>query len=98
MALCAALCSLKPDYDNESKESPNCVQTTCQLNQQLNLDLAFADQADVSLDQIDVIVTGPNNQRVSNKQLLLQKCQTEKGVVLSLLPNEGVGQYTVSFG
>jgi hypothetical protein len=93
MALCAALCSLKPDYEDAAEPSPR-VRTTCLQNQQLNLDLAFADQANVCVDQLDVVVVGPQNQIVSNTQLMLSKRRTEKGAVLSLAPVE-VGSYTV---
>lgn len=95
MALCAALCSLKPDYDDTTTQTSQ-VRTSCQQNQQLNLDLAFADHTNVEIDQLDVMVIGPNQQIVPNKQLILQKRRTEKGAVLSLVPFE-VGNYTVGF-
>lgn len=96
MALCSALCLLKPDYDETENVPQSSVQTTCLQNQQINLDLAFFDHDNVPIDQLDVVVIGPRNQIVSNKQLMLSKRRTEKGAVLSLVPQE-VGSYTVSF-
>lgn len=96
MALCAALCALKPDYDEEEESNVMAVKTNCLQNQQLNLDLAFADHVDVSADRLDVVVIGPKEKIVSNKDLLLSKRRTEKGVVLSLVPQK-VGSYVVSY-
>jgi hypothetical protein len=98
MALCAALCSLRPDYEDEEEQQSVIVRTSCLQNQQLNLDLTFADQANISIDQLDVLVTGPGGQIISNKELMLSKRRTDsnKGAILSLVPQQ-VGSYTVGF-
>ncbi|KAE9548441.1 hypothetical protein FO519_008349 [Halicephalobus sp. NKZ332] len=78
----------------ESQENEVPITTSCFQNQQLNLDLAFAEGSDVLVEDIDVIVAGPEGQILDNKFLELKKTRTEKGAVLSFIP-KNVGNYEI---
>jgi hypothetical protein len=96
LALTAALCSLKPDYDEVDSVKPSIpVRTSCFQSQQLNLDLAFAANTQVDVDELTVLVIGPSGRTIPNAELQLTKRKTEKGAVLSVVP-EDVGNYKVS--
>ena len=79
----------------EVPEAEIPLTTSCFQNQQLNLDLAFAEGSDVLVEDIDVIITGPNGAVMDNKFLELKKARTDKGAVLSFIPKT-IGNYEVS--
>ncbi|CAJ0934049.1 unnamed protein product, partial [Mesorhabditis belari] len=78
MALAAALCAVGP--------TPSFPITQCYTNQQVNLDLAFADGGEVRTDELDIQVIGPNGNVLSNSELQVRKSRTVQGAVLSLIP------------
>ncbi|EYB91189.1 hypothetical protein Y032_0209g2104 [Ancylostoma ceylanicum] len=80
MALAAALCSIGPP--------PNFPTTQCFTNQQVNLDLAFADGGEVRVDELGVRVIGPAGRPVSADSVKLRKSRTSSGAVLSIIPRE----------
>uniref|UniRef100_A0A914CFY5 Calponin-homology (CH) domain-containing protein n=1 Tax=Acrobeloides nanus TaxID=290746 RepID=A0A914CFY5_9BILA len=90
MALCTALLSVQQEDKLDKK-----ITTTCLQNQQLNLDLAFAEGSQVRVDDLDVIIVGPDEQTLDNRLLDLRKSRTIKGAVLSFIP-KFVGDYKVS--
>uniref|UniRef100_A0AC35FWF6 Calponin-homology (CH) domain-containing protein n=1 Tax=Panagrolaimus sp. PS1159 TaxID=55785 RepID=A0AC35FWF6_9BILA len=108
LALAAALCSVNEQpstqsyipYKGEegeilqsppSEESPP-ITTTCFQNQQLNLDLAFAEGSNVNVNDIDVIILNSDNQILENHLLDVKKISTDKGAVISFIP-KNAGKY-----
>uniref|UniRef100_A0A1I7XV78 Calponin-homology (CH) domain-containing protein n=1 Tax=Heterorhabditis bacteriophora TaxID=37862 RepID=A0A1I7XV78_HETBA len=87
MALAAALCSVGPQ--------PTIPITQCFLNQQVNLDLAFADGGEVRVDELDVNVFGSSGRALSHSLIRLRKSRTAKGAVISMIPFES-GYHKVS--
>ncbi|XGW35260.1 hypothetical protein V3C99_018908 [Haemonchus contortus] len=78
MALAAALCAVGPQ--------PNFPTTQCFTNQQVNLDLAFADGAEVRVEELGVRVIGPSGHPLSADSVKLRKSRTSSGAVLSIIP------------
>uniref|UniRef100_A0A914YJC9 Calponin-homology (CH) domain-containing protein n=1 Tax=Panagrolaimus superbus TaxID=310955 RepID=A0A914YJC9_9BILA len=74
-------------------ESPP-ITTTCFQNQQLNLDLAFAEGSNVNVNDIDVIILNSDNQVLQNHLLDVKKISTDKGAVISFIP-KNAGKYRV---
>uniref|UniRef100_A0A0N4ZS52 Calponin-homology (CH) domain-containing protein n=1 Tax=Parastrongyloides trichosuri TaxID=131310 RepID=A0A0N4ZS52_PARTI len=109
MALVAALCSLviKESYisspvhvsnkkleENKININSEMITTSCFQDQQLNLDLAFQEGSGLTIDDLDIIVIGPNNRVKDHKTLQLLKIETSKGAVLSFVPDQ-VGVFQV---
>ena len=79
-----------------TEETTPRVHTSCHVNQQLNLDLAFAANALLDENDLDVFVVGPNgDELVGAGELRVSRQRTEHGAVLSLVPTL-VGTHTVS--
>ncbi|CAI4233302.1 unnamed protein product [Auanema sp. JU1783] len=80
MALVAAVLAVGPQQ--------SLSVTQCFTNQQVNLDLAFAEGSEVRVDELDVQVLGPTGIILSNQSLRLRKSRTVHGAVLSLVPSD----------
>uniref|UniRef100_A0AC35TTY3 Calponin-homology (CH) domain-containing protein n=1 Tax=Rhabditophanes sp. KR3021 TaxID=114890 RepID=A0AC35TTY3_9BILA len=70
------------------------ISTSCYQDQQLNLDLSFQHDSDLTISDLDVVVIGPNNRVKDHRTLQLSKIETEKGAVLSFVPDQ-VGLFQV---
>ncbi|VDK55167.1 unnamed protein product [Anisakis simplex] len=82
MALSAELCSLGSSTDNEPQSPP----VECFQYQQVNLDLTCAEGDELNVDELDVIVIGPNDKTYQRNEISLQKNRTINGAVLSIIP------------
>ncbi|KAI6243819.1 hypothetical protein M3Y99_00046600 [Aphelenchoides fujianensis] len=91
MALCAALCSLSPVPLRSEKAA--VVHTSCLQHQQLNLDLAFAERSELDVEDLTIVVIGPNGP-IDEAELPISKQKTEHGAVLSFVPHL-LGAYRV---
>ncbi|KAK0403419.1 hypothetical protein QR680_016902 [Steinernema hermaphroditum] len=85
MALAAALCSLQP-IEETAEAAPQM--TTCYRNQQLNLDLTFADGNGFRVEELEATVTGPTGNSVDLQSIEFRKARTVQGAVLSFIPKE----------
>lgn len=56
------------------------------LSLQVNLDLAFADGHEVSLEDLDAVVVGPDGTRMDEQAVQLLKTLTARGAMVSLVP------------
>ncbi|CEF63050.1 Jitterbug [Strongyloides ratti] len=88
-------------FSNEKKNDHNkinifseTITTSCYQDQQINLDLAFQENSGLTINDLDVIVIGPNNKVKDHKTLFLVKVKTSKGAVLSFVPDQ-IGDYQV---
>uniref|UniRef100_A0A1I7TZT0 Calponin-homology (CH) domain-containing protein n=1 Tax=Caenorhabditis tropicalis TaxID=1561998 RepID=A0A1I7TZT0_9PELO len=80
MALVAALCSIPLEQQMKY--------TDCYVNQQVNLDLAFAAGSEVRIEELDVQVFGSSGESYSKEAIKLRKSRTVQGANLSLIPVE----------
>ncbi|CAJ0583813.1 unnamed protein product, partial [Mesorhabditis spiculigera] len=78
MALAAALCTVGP--------TASFPTTQCYTNQQVNLDLAFADGGEVRTEELEIEVLDPSGVRLDPEELQVRKSRTVQGAVLSLVP------------
>ncbi|TKR79838.1 hypothetical protein L596_014001 [Steinernema carpocapsae] len=85
MALAAALCALEP-VEKVAESAPQM--TSCYRNQQLNLDLTFADGKGFRVEELEAVVTGPKGAPVDLKSIEFRKARTVQGAVLSFIPKE----------
>ncbi|CAB3401181.1 unnamed protein product [Caenorhabditis bovis] len=91
MALVAALCSIPIGMSSLSENI-----TDCYTNQQVNLDLAFAEGSEVRMDDLEIRIFDPNNRLLENEEICLRKSRTSQGAVLSLIPtNPGYYQIRI---
>uniref|UniRef100_A0AAF5HXR8 Apple domain-containing protein n=1 Tax=Strongyloides stercoralis TaxID=6248 RepID=A0AAF5HXR8_STRER len=84
----------KKDSHNKINIFSETITTSCYQDQQINLDLAFQQNSGLTVNDLDVIVIGPNNKVKDHKTLLLVKLKTSKGAVLSFVPDQ-IGDYQV---
>uniref|UniRef100_A0A7E4VHL6 Calponin-homology (CH) domain-containing protein n=1 Tax=Panagrellus redivivus TaxID=6233 RepID=A0A7E4VHL6_PANRE len=89
-----------PRPDDTSPETvkastpPAPLATSCYQHQQLKLDLAFAEGCAVRVEDVDVIVVGPDGHILEHGGLDLMKSRTNKGAVISFVPKV-IGKYQV---
>uniref|UniRef100_A0A0N5C3M2 Calponin-homology (CH) domain-containing protein n=1 Tax=Strongyloides papillosus TaxID=174720 RepID=A0A0N5C3M2_STREA len=90
-----SLTNNKKIVDHKVNVFSETITTSCFQDQQINLDLAFQDNSGLTVNDLDVIVIGPNNKVKEHQMLQLAKIKTSKGAVLSFVPDQ-VGDYQVS--
>ncbi|VDD96270.1 unnamed protein product [Enterobius vermicularis] len=54
----------------------------------VNLDLAFTEDSEIRVDELDVVVIGPDGTAFDQKTMQLCKSRTVNGAVLSVIPTE----------
>uniref|UniRef100_A0A0K0EUB1 Jitterbug (inferred by orthology to a D. melanogaster protein) n=1 Tax=Strongyloides venezuelensis TaxID=75913 RepID=A0A0K0EUB1_STRVS len=89
-----SLSNNKKIVDHKVNVFSETITTSCFQDQQINLDLAFQDNSGLTVNDLDVIVIGPNNKVKDHQLLQLAKIKTSKGAVLSFVPDQ-VGDYQV---
>lgn len=87
MELCATVMSLKSRRkSNVNEDVLDTVEASCFTGQQLNMDLAFAEDSEVNMEDLDIVVVDERGQVLSNEELGLIRKGTDGGAMLSLVP------------